>query len=530
MIRIRQIRILVDDYSYDNLVDKCIKVLRISKDDLISFNIYRRSIDARKKPLVYYSFIVDVKTENEGFILKNNKSKDIVYVNDEELRYSFVPSGKRKLSDRPIIVGCGPCGLMAGYMLASYGYRPIILERGSDVDIRSKDVEEFWNSNKLNISSNVLFGEGGAGTFSDGKLNTLVKDKDNYQRKVFEIFVENGAPSEILYDSKPHIGTDLLRNMVKNIRNRIIDMGGDVRFNTMLTDINITDNKLESIVVNNKDIIKCDVLILAIGHSARDTFRMLYNKGVSMESKPFAVGIRVQHPQDMINLCQYGCSNSNLENASYKLTYKSSTGRGVYTFCMCPGGYVVNASSSENKLYINGMSNYNRDSGIANSAVIVTVGADDYGNGVLSGLEFQEKLETIAYEIGNGNIPVSLYRDYKNNSISSSFGNFLPKFKGKYKFANINKIFSSDINNSLKEGIDYFGTKINGFDRDDTIVAGVETRTSSPVRIIRDDGFQSSVLGIYPTGEGAGYAGGITTSAIDGIIAFEKISSVYRCF
>ena len=530
MIRIRQIKILVDDYSYDKLVDRCADILKISKNLIDGVNIYRRSIDARKKPLIYYSFIVDINVKNEKDILKRNKNKDILYVDSEELKYNFIPKGDKVLANRPIIVGCGPCGLMAGYMLASYGYKPIIIERGSDVDTRSIDVEEFWNNNKLNINSNVLFGEGGAGTFSDGKLNTLVKDKDNYQRKVFKIFVENGAPLEILYESMPHIGTDLLRNMVKNIRNKIISMGGEVRFNTMLTDINIKDNKLVSIVVNDKDIINCDVLVLAIGHSARDTFRMLYDKKINMQSKPFAVGVRIQHPQDMINISQYGRSDTKLKNASYKLTYKASNGRGVYTFCMCPGGYVVNASSSENKLCINGMSNYNRDSGNANSAVIVTVNNNDYGNEVLDGVKFQEKLESIAYSIGNGNIPISLYKDYKNNTISSKFGNVIPVFKGNYKFANINEIFTYDINKSLKEGIDYFGTKIKDFDRDDAIVAGVEARTSSPIRIIRNDNLESNIKGIYPAGEGAGYAGGITTSCIDGIIVFEKISNIYKSF
>ena len=530
MIRIRQIKILVDDYSYDKLVNKCASMLGISRNLIDDVNIYRRSIDARKKPLIYYSFIVDVKIRNEENILKNNKNKDILYINEEELKYKFIPIGNKLLGNRPIIVGCGPCGLMAGYMLASYGYMPIIIERGSDVGTRSIDVEDFWKNNKLNINSNVLFGEGGAGTFSDGKLNTLVKDKDNYQKKVFEIFVENGAPLEILYESMPHIGTDLLRDIVKNIRNKIIDMGGEVRFNTMLTDINIEDNKLVSIVVNDKDVIKCDVLVLAIGHSARDTFRMLYNKKINMQSKPFAVGVRIQHPQDMVNISQYGRNDSKLKNASYKLTYKASNGRGVYTFCMCPGGYVVNASSAKNMLCINGMSNYSRDSGTANSAIIVTVNNNDYGNDVLGGVKFQEKLESCAYKIGNGNIPISLYKDYKNNTISSKFGNVIPMFKGNYKFANINEIFSFSINKSLKEGIDYFGTKIKGFSRDDAIIAGVEARTSSPIRIIRDDNLESNIKGIYPAGEGAGYAGGITTSCIDGIIAFEKIGNVYKSF
>ena len=528
MIRVRQVKIKVDDYSYDKLINKCIRILKIDKSDIISFNIYKRSIDARSKPIIYYSFIVDIKLKNETRVL-NYKNKDILYVSDDILKYNFIPKGNNILNNRPIVVGFGPCGMILSYMLASYGYKPLILERGSDIDTRCTDVLEFWNNNKLNINSNVSFGEGGAGTFSDGKLNTLVKDKNNYQRKVFEIFVENGAPKEILYESKPHIGTDILKNMVKNIRSKIIDMGGSILFNSTLTDINIKDNKLESIVINDKDIINCDVLVLSIGHSARDTFRMLYNKKIKMESKPFAVGIRIQHPQEMINNSQYGIDKHNiLPNSSYKLTYKSSNGKGVYTFCMCPGGYVVNASSEKNKLCINGMSNYNRDSGNANSAVIVTVDSNDYGNDILDGVKFQEDLEFKAYKAGNGYIPISLYKDYKNNTISKSFGKILPIFKGNYKFANINSILPNNINKSIIEGIEYFGTKIKGFDRDDAIIAGVEARTSSPIKIIRDDNGESNIKGIYPAGEGAGYAGGITTSAIDGIITFEKICNMYK--
>lgn len=526
MIRLRQIKILVDDYSDDILLDYCIKKLKISKNDVISYNVYKKSIDARKKPIIYYSFIVDLKVNNEKKILSRNKDKDILYVSDDEYIYRFEPSGNNKLLHRPIIVGCGPCGLICGYMLASYGYRPIIIEQGMDVDNRDKDILDFWNNGKLNIRSNVQFGEGGAGTFSDGKLNTLVKDKNNYQRKVFEIFVENGAPKEILYENKPHIGTDLLKNMVKNIRNKIISMGGEVRFNTKLTDIGISDNKINYIVVDDKERIDCDVLVLAIGHSARDTFYMLHDRNIKMENKPFAVGVRVEHSQDMINYNQYG--SNNLGSASYKLTYRAKSGRGVYSFCMCPGGYVVNASSNNNMLCINGMSYYKRDSGNANSAIIVTINEDDYGNNLFDGVKFQEELERKAYNIGSGNIPISMYRDYKNNTISSKFGSILPKIKGKYKFANINEIFPSYINESLKEGIDYFGTKIKGFNNDDTIIEGVESRTSSPVRIIRNDMGEANIDGIYPAGEGCGYAGGITTSSIDGIIIFEKILSKYR--
>lgn len=305
-------------------------------------------------------------------------------------------------------------------------------------------------------------------------------------------------------------------------------MGGSVRFNTKLTDILITDNKINSIIVNEKEKILCDVLVLAIGHSARDTFELLYQKGFKMEAKPFAVGIRIQHSQDMINKNQYGENNKMLEPASYKLTYKASNGRGVYTFCMCPGGYVVNASSNKFGLCINGMSNYKRESPNANSAVIVTVSPKDFGTNPLDGIQFQINLERKAYELGNGMIPISLYGDYKKSKISREFGNIKPVFKGKYIFKNLNEIFPSYVNEALKEGIDNFNKKIKGYASDDAIIAAVESRTSSPVKIIRSDIGEANYSGIYPSGEGCGYAGGITSAAIDGIATFEKIASIYK--
>jgi hypothetical protein len=528
MIRVRQIKIKVEENNKENLVKKCASKLKIKDNQIKKLKIIKRSIDARKKPVIYYSYIVDLDVYNEDKILtKLKNNQDIIKVENNE--YTVAITGTNYLNKRPIIVGAGPCGLIAAYMLSKYGYNPIILERGKKVEERVKDIEEFWNNNTLNINSNVQFGEGGAGTFSDGKLNTLIKDKDNRQRKVFEIFVENGAPKEILYESKPHIGTDLLRNVIINIRKKIINFGGEFRFNSTLTDINHKNNKLTSITVNNNEIIDTDILILAIGHSSRDTFKMLYNKKITMKPKPFAIGVRIQHPQIMINKSQYGQEfHPKLKAANYKLTYKSKSGRGVYTFCMCPGGYVINASSEENMLTINGMSNYNRDSENANSAIIVTVGPDDYGTNPLDGIEFQRTLERKAYELGKGKIPISLFKDYKENTISTSFGNINPVFKGNYKFTNVNEIFPDYINESLKEGIIYFNNKIKGFSSDDAIISAPEARTSSPVRIVRDDFGETNIKGIYPAGEGAGYAGGITSAAIDGLITFEKIVATYK--
>lgn len=529
MIRLRQVDVLVSDDDYGSLRDKVASKLRINSDDILEIKVVKRSVDARRKPVIYYSYVVDVEVEDEDRVLRKNKNNDIFVVGDEE--YEALVTGDKRLINRPIIIGAGPCGLFCAYMLASYGYKPLVIDRGMDIDSRVIDVEEFWNKGILKKNSNVQFGLGGAGTFSDGKLNTLVKDKNFRQKKVFEILVENGAPEDILYDSKPHIGTDILRTVVKNIRNKIILMGGEFRFNTCFTDFNIENGKLVSIVVNDNEIINTEVLVLAIGHSARDTFEMLYNKKVNMEAKPFAVGVRIQHNQEMINMSQYGVwKHDVLGEASYKLTYRTSSGRGVYTFCMCPGGYVVNASSEEGRLAVNGMSNRARESGNANSAVIVTVSPDDYGYNPLDGVCFQRELESRAYQIGKGMIPVSLFGDYLNNKVSSDFGSVKPVFKGGYCFGNVNDIFPDYINDSLKEGISNFGKKIAGFDNDDAIICGVESRTSSPVRIIRNEEGMSNYYGIYPSGEGAGYAGGITSAAIDGLVTFEKIISVYKLF
>jgi len=347
-------------------------------------------------------------------------------------------------------------------------------------------------------------------------------------RKVFETFVSCGAPKEILYSYKPHVGTDVLRNVVINMRNKIIQMGGTFLYETTLTDIKYENNNIKSIIVNDREEIFCDALVLAIGHSARDTFKMLH-KHLTMEAKPFAVGLRIQHPQKVINSSQYGNKyNDLLGAASYKLTYQASNKRGVYSFCMCPGGFVVNASSEEGHLAINGMSNHQRDEENANSAIIVTIGPEDFGTGALDGVEYQRNLERKAYELGMGKIPVQLLGDFQNNRVTSSFKSVNPLFKGRYTFANLNELFSLDINNSLNESFDYFGKKIKNFDMPDAILAGVESRTSSPVKILRDEDYEANIKGVYPCGEGAGYAGGITSAAIDGIKIAEALGKRFQ--
>ena len=512
MIRIKNIKIDVQIKNQTEAIKNY--VLKKYKLKIDQFKIIKRSIDARRKPQVYYIYEIDLNINNKKYL----KYDHIEEINDETYK---IPKLNKTLQYRPIIIGFGPAGIFASYVLAKAGLKPIIFERGKTVEERVKDIETFWKTNTLDENSNVQFGEGGAGTFSDGKLNTMIKEKIR-QQFVFETFVKFGAPEEILYVNKPHIGTDLLRNIIIDLRNEIISLGGDIYYNSTLTDINYENNSLKSIIINEKDEYQTNNLIIAIGHSARDTFKML-NKHLNMVPKPFAVGIRIQHKQDLINKNQYADASKYLPPADYKLTYQTKDGRGVYSFCMCPGGFVVNSSSEENKICINGMSNHKRDEENANSAIVVTVSPSDYGNNIFDGMMFQEKLEHNAFIEGKGNIPVSLYKDYKLNQTSTSFNDIKPIFKGNYNFANINNIFPKYINDSLIEAIDHFNTKIPGFNHDDSIIAAVESRTSSPIRILRNDNLESNIKGIYPCGEGAGYAGGITSAAIDGIKVAEMV-------
>lgn len=525
MLKVRQIKIEVSKNNKDNLIKSISKKLKTDLSNIENYTIEKLSIDARNKEEIYYVYEVNVNVKNELEILNRNKNNDVTLTNTK--KYEIKEKGNLKLNNRPIIVGSGPAGLFAAYILAEAGYKPIIIERGENIEKRVESVETFWKTGKLNQNSNVQFGEGGAGTFSDGKLNTLIKDEFCRGKKVFETFVENGADEEILYSYKPHIGTNMLRIVIKNIREKIIKMGGTFKYNTCLTNIIYENDTLKQIEVNNNELIDCDVLVLAIGHSARDTFYMLNNK-LNMEAKPFAVGIRVAHKQSMIDESQFGKKYKDiLSPATYKLTYNNSS-RGVYSFCMCPGGYIVNASSEENMLAINGMSNHERESNFANSAIVVTITPDDFGKNPLDGIEYQRSLEKKTYELGDGKIPVQLLKDFKENKISESLGSIQPIFKGDYKFANLNELLPIYISNSIKEGFISFGKKINGFDNDDTVLAGIESRTSSPVRILRNDLFESNIKGIYPSGEGAGYAGGITSAAIDGIKVAEAIIKKYK--
>ena len=522
MIRVRQVKVKVEEVS--SLKDKLVSKLRVPESDILDYRIIKESLDCRYKPELYYVYEIDVKVKNEEKLLRIN-NKDIFLSPNEE--YEFNPTGAIKMQHRPVIVGSGPAGLFAAYMLAYYGYKPIVIERGECVEKRTITVDKFWQDGVINPESNVQFGEGGAGTFSDGKLKTSINDHENRIKKVLELFVEFGAPEEIKYKAMPHIGTDILKKVIVNMRQKIIELGGSFEFETKLTDISVNNSHLTNIEINSETKIECDVLVLAIGHSARDTFYML-NNYLIMEAKPFAIGVRVQHNQSMIDEMQYGKNSVVKEPATYKLTYTTNFKRGVYTFCMCPGGYVINSSSEKGMLAINGMSFAKRDSENANSAVIVTVTPDDFGFSPLAGIEYQRKLEQKAFAIAGGKIPVQLFRDYKDNKISLKFGKVNPIFKGEYQFANLNNIFPNYINESIKEAMGNFDKKIKGFALDDVILAGIESRTSSPVRIIRNDDYIANIDGIYPCGEGAGYAGGITSAAIDGIKVAEKIMQKYQ--
>lgn len=525
MIRINQIKLPVN-HDREQL-EKKIKYM-LHKTPIKKWSIQKRSIDARKKDAISYVYAVDVELlpEQEKIFLKRNRNKNIQRIQPK--KYYF-PKVIRQWDYPPVVVGMGPAGLFAALMLARSGQNPIVLERGQDVRQRTKDVENFWKTGKLNTESNVQFGEGGAGTFSDGKLNTLVKDKFGRNRFVLETFVEFGAPKEILYESKPHIGTDLLCQVVANMRKEIKRLGGDVRFGAKVTDILVENSSLKGLIINEKEKIDCDAVILALGHSARDTFAMLYGKHLSMSAKAFAMGVRVEHPREMINDSQYGegCKKYDLPTASYKLTYHAQNGRSVYSFCMCPGGFVVNASSEEGKLTVNGMSNHDRMGKNSNSAIIVSVTPEDFeGEGPLAGVEFQREWEEKAFDAGNGKIPVQLLEDFRENRISKQYGEITPNTKGETTFANLRECLPKEVSESICEGMEYFESKIHGFHRDDTILCGIEARTSSPVRLNRDENFESSIKGLYPCGEGAGYAGGITSAAMDGIKVAEALVTV----
>ncbi|NBJ92132.1 NAD(P)/FAD-dependent oxidoreductase [Parablautia muri] len=532
MLRINQLKLPVG-HNPSELMERVKKLLRWKdREAEPEITIVRRSIDARKKPELYFNYVLNIQVKDQAAVYGRCDKKQVTVWKEKPYRF---PVTSYKGNVRPVVIGTGPAGLFCGYMLAKAGFRPILLERGEAVEQRVKDVQEFWESGKLNPESNVQFGEGGAGTFSDGKLNTLVKDKYGRNQKVLSLLVEAGALEEILYDHKPHIGTDELCKIVAHMRQDIIHMGGEVHFGAKVTDLICREGCVAGVIINGSERLEAKYVVLAPGHSARDVFRMLYEKDIALEAKPFAVGVRVEHPQELMNLAQYGSREvKDLGNAPYKVTARTKDGRGVYSFCMCPGGYVVNASSQQGRLAVNGMSYSKRDGSNANSAIIVTVTPEDYGQDhPLSGVEFQQRLEEKAFQVGDGVIPVERYGDYRRALTQRDAGlpssylipeDFTPAIKGKWRFAPVHEILPKELGLALVEGMEQFGKTIKGFNDINVLMEGVESRTSSPVRILRDEKLQSSLKGLYPCGEGAGYAGGITSAAMDGIRVAEEVA------
>lgn len=536
MLRLTNIKININkakthQEETEALRKEIISKLNITEKELIGYKIFKKSVDARKKDVIYFIYTIDVNLNNEQKILKKYSKKGVTETPD--MSYEGVPLSAEKMSHPPVIIGMGPTGLIAGLFLSRMGYNPIILERGEDVDTRTLKVNNFWKNGVLDTESNVQFGEGGAGSFSDGKLTTLINDKRC--RTILEEFIKAGAPEEILYSNKPHIGTDLLKSVIKKIREEIIHNGGTVRFRAKVTDFIIKDNKIQGVIINDSETLDCQAVLLGIGHSARDTFQVLHQRGVTISQKPFSIGVRIEHPQAFIDKAQYGnfAGHPSLGAADYKLVYHSENGRSAYTFCMCPGGYVIAAASEEEKVAVNGMSKHNRDGENANSALLVGVNPDDFGSShPLAGIEFQRKWEKLAYEIAGRNYhaPAQLIGDFLSDKPSTQLGNVSPTYKPNVTSTELKNCLPDYVVETIREAILHFDTIIKGFAMPDGILTGVETRSSSPIRINRDENYLSNIYGLYPMGEGAGYAGGIMSSAVDGLKTAEKIMSKYAPF
>ena len=530
MIQINNIRV---SFTADEngIKKKIANICRIPEEKIHSVRMLRRALDARKKQDICYliNAAVELDAASERKALHLNDDRIVPY---EEVPELDPRQGTKQTEGRIIVVGMGPAGLFAAYLLARNGYRPLVIERGRTISERVKDVNRLWTQAELDPDSNVMFGEGGAGTFSDGKLTS--RSKDPRGTTVLNLFRDHGAPEEITYLAKPHIGTDRLRKVIQSIRESILECGGEIRFSTKLTGIGLQDGQIRSAEIEsngNKETIPCCSMVLAIGQGARDTYRMLFDSGIAMQPKPFAVGCRIEHPQSLINRSQFGdfAEDPRLGAAEYRLTAKSGD-RGVYTFCMCPGGFVVASSSDKDQVVVNGMSNYARDAENANAAVVVQVSPEDFGTEALDGVRFCEDMERKAYVDGGSNFcaPASRVTDFLNRTKTVNFSGVNPTYRPGVTGVNLWETLPEFVAQGISDGIRSFAGQLKGFDLPDAVLTAVETRTSSPVRIPRDETGESvSAKGIYPVGEGAGYAGGIVSAAIDGLKAAEKIISIY---
>jgi uncharacterized FAD-dependent dehydrogenase len=528
LIRVADIKLPVGPGEKEGLIKALSRRLRVPEGDILALSIFRKSIDARRDS-VFFVYTVDVSLKNERRLLEKPGERGVSVT--PEMGYRHVDPGNIKLKNRPLIVGAGPAGLFAALILSEAGFCPLVLERGGDVDSRSAAVDRFWQTGELDEESNVQFGEGGAGTFSDGKLTTLIRD--SRCRKVLEVLVAAGAPEEIRYINKPHVGTDILKKVVKNLRQRILELGGQVNFFSRVSGLRIEGGRVRGVEVNGRQEIEAGVVVLAIGHSARDTFRMLHDKGVFMEPKAFSLGVRVEHPQELINAAQYKnfADSEYLGPADYKLVYHNSGGRSCYTFCMCPGGVVVAAASESGGVVTNGMSYFSRSAANANGALLVGVTPADFGSGhPLAGIEFQRVWERKAFVLGGGGFkaPAQLVGDFLGGRPSTAMGPVTPSYPRGVTPSDLSLCLPGYVLDTIRGAIVQFDRKIKGFAHPGAVLTGVETRSSSPVRTKRNEGYEASVAGLYPAGEGAGYAGGIISSAVDGIRVAEAIAAKFR--
>ncbi|HEY9104683.1 NAD(P)/FAD-dependent oxidoreductase [Chitinimonas sp.] len=527
MLRINELRLPLD-HTPEALPQAIAQRLKIQPAELLEYTVFKRSYDARRGHPLTLIYTIDFQVRNEA-ALQKRLAHDNKIVATPDTNYYYVGQAPEQLAHRPVVVGFGPCGIFAALLLAQMGFKPIVLERGKEVRERTKDTWGLWRKNVLNPESNVQFGEGGAGTFSDGKLYSQIKDPRYLGRKVMAEFVKAGAPEEIMYVSKPHIGTFRLVSMVEKMRETIESLGGEIRFQQKVADVVIEDGAIRGLTLESGETLRCDHVVMALGHSARDTFSMLHQRGVYMEAKPFSVGFRIEHPQSLIDRARFGkhAGNELLGAADYKLVHHAKNGRSVYSFCMCPGGTVVAATSEPNRVVTNGMSQYSRNERNANAGIVVGITPEDYPGDVLAGVEFQRQLESHAFVLGGSTYeaPGQLVGDFIANRPSSQLGSVEPSYKPGVKLGDLSSSLPAYAIEAIREALPAFGRQIHGFDMPDAVLTGVETRTSSPVRITRGEDFQSlNVRGLYPAGEGAGYAGGILSAGVDGIKVAEAVA------